>query len=116
MIVLNSGTPDHYPGGYKDFRKSLESNEIDALVIAAPDHWHAPASLLAMQAGKHVYVEKPFSHNPREGEILVEAASVWKKCTDGKPATFLAKGHGGYKGSQGWSDRPSLFCPGMVWK
>lgn len=60
--------------GMKDFRQSLESPDIDALVVAAPDHWHAPASLLAMQAGKHVYVEKPCSHNPREGEILVEAA------------------------------------------
>jgi|GEM_PF-4520916 len=45
----------------------------DALVIAAPDHWHTPAALLAMQAGKHVYVEKPCGHNPHEGELLVEA-------------------------------------------
>lgn len=67
------------PAGFEDFRKSLESKDIDALVIAAPDHWHAPASLLAMQAGKHVYVEKPCSHNPREGEILVEAAARYKK-------------------------------------
>lgn len=69
----------HIPKGYKDIRKSLESSDIDAIVIAAPDHWHAPASLLAMQAGKHVYVEKPCSHNPREGEILVEAASRYGK-------------------------------------
>jgi len=67
------------PTGYGDFRKSLESKDIDVLVIAAPDHWHAPASLLAMQAGKHVYVEKPCSHNPREGEILVEAAKKYGK-------------------------------------
>jgi predicted dehydrogenase len=60
--------------GFRDFRKSLESKDIDALVIASPDHWHAPASLLAVQAGKHVYVEKPCSHNPAEGEILVKAA------------------------------------------
>ena len=62
------------PEAYRDFRESLESDEIDALVIAAPDHWHAPASLLAIQAGKHVYVEKPLSHNPQEGEILTKAA------------------------------------------
>ena len=65
---------DPPPKAYGDFRKSLESGEIDALVIAAPDHWHAPATLLAIQAGKHVYVEKPLSHNPREGELLMEAA------------------------------------------
>jgi len=67
------------PQEFTDIRRSLESKDIDALVIAAPDHWHAPASLMAMQAGKHVYVEKPCSHNPREGEILVEAALRYGK-------------------------------------
>ncbi|MDD4225811.1 MAG: Gfo/Idh/MocA family oxidoreductase [Mariniphaga sp.] len=67
------------PTGYSDFRKSLESKDVDILVIAAPDHWHAPAALLAMQANKHVYLEKPCSHNPREGEILIEAAKRYKK-------------------------------------
>src|SRR5438309_2597233 len=61
------------PKGLGDFRKALEDKAVDALVIAAPDHWHTPAALLAMQAGKHVYVEKPCGHNPREGELLVEA-------------------------------------------
>src|SRR3989454_320138 len=61
------------PKGLGDFRKALEDKDVDALVIAAPDHWHTPAALLAMQAGKHVYVEKPCGHNPREGELLVEA-------------------------------------------
>ena len=65
--------------GYRDFRESLQNKEIDAMVIAAPDHWHAPAALLAMQAGKHVYLEKPSSHNPHEGELLIEAASVYDK-------------------------------------
>ncbi len=67
------------PVGFTDFRKSLESKDIDALVIAAPDHWHAPASLLALQAGKHVYVEKPCSHNPKEGEMLVAATARYGK-------------------------------------
>ncbi len=67
------------PEVFGDFRKSLESKDIDVLVVAAPDHWHAPAALLAMQAGKHVYLEKPCSHNPREGEILLEAAVRFKK-------------------------------------
>ena len=62
-----------------DFRKSLENKDLDIMVIAAPDHWHAPASLLSMQAGKHVYVEKPCSHNPNEGEILIKAAERYGK-------------------------------------
>ena len=49
------------------------------MVIATPDHWHAPAALLAMQAGKNVYLEKPCSHNPNEGEMLVKAAGRYKK-------------------------------------
>lgn len=64
---------------FGDFRKSLENKDIDVMVIATPDHWHAPASLMAMQAGKHVYVEKPCSHNPHEGELLVEAAKRYNK-------------------------------------
>ena len=65
--------------GFKDFRESLQSKDIDAMVIAAPDHWHAPAALLAIQAGKHVYIEKPCSHNPNEGELLVKASSRYGK-------------------------------------
>lgn len=61
------------PRAELDFRRALEDPQIDALVIAAPDHWHTPAAILALKAGKHVYVEKPASHNPREGELLVEA-------------------------------------------
>ncbi len=67
------------PEGIPDFRKSLENKDVDIMVIATPDHWHAPAALLAMQAGKHVYLEKPCSHNPHEGEMLVEAAARYKK-------------------------------------
>ena len=57
-----------------DFRRVLEDKEVDALLVTTPDHWHAPMAILAAKAGKHVYVEKPCSHNPREGEILVEVA------------------------------------------
>src|SRR5690606_30500596 len=56
--------------GSSDFRRSLESKDVDILVVATPDHWHAPAAILASQAGKHVYLEKPCGHNPREGELL----------------------------------------------
>lgn len=65
--------------GFTDFRESIESKDVDLLVIAAPDHWHAPAALIGMQAGKHIYVEKPCSHNPNEGEILVQAAKKYGK-------------------------------------
>jgi predicted dehydrogenase len=67
------------PKGEKDIRKVLESKDVDILVIAAPDHWHTPASIMALQAGKHVYVEKPCSHNPHEGELLVEAQKKYGK-------------------------------------
>ena len=63
-----------------DFRSILEDEKIDALVCAAPNHWHAPATILACKAGKHVYVEKPCSHNPQEGEWMVEAAEKYKRC------------------------------------
>lgn len=67
------------PAGFVDIRKSLENRDVDILVVAAPDHWHAPAALMALQAGKHVYLEKPCSHSPREGEILIEAVKKYGK-------------------------------------
>ncbi len=57
-----------------DLRRVLDDKGVDAVVIATPDHWHAPATILACEAGKHVYVEKPCSHNIREGRLMVEAA------------------------------------------
>ena len=67
------------PAGDKDLRKTFEHKDVDAVVIAMPDHWHAPAALLAMKAGKHVYLEKPCSYTPAEGEMLVEAAKRYKR-------------------------------------
>ena len=57
-----------------DLRKVLDDKSVDAVVVATPDHWHGPAAILALDAGKHVYVEKPCCHNVREGRLLVEAA------------------------------------------
>ena len=59
---------------YSDFRKLLEQKDVDAVLIATPDHWHAIPTILACQAGKDVYVEKPLAHNVREGRAMVEAA------------------------------------------
>ncbi|MEZ6045264.1 MAG: Gfo/Idh/MocA family oxidoreductase [Planctomycetaceae bacterium] len=69
-------------GGAKpldDLRKLLDDDSIDAVVVATPDHWHTPAAILAMQAGKHVYVEKPCSHNVVEGRYLVEASQKYNR-------------------------------------
>ena len=57
-----------------DLRKILDDRAVDAIVLTLPDHWHAPASVLACEAGKHVYVEKPCSHNIAEGRRMIEAA------------------------------------------
>ena len=67
------------PKAIPDFRKALGDKFLDAMVIATPDHWHAPAAILACQAGKHVYVEKPCSHNPHEGEMLVAASRKYDR-------------------------------------
>ena len=58
----------------RDLRKALDDKSVDAVVVATPDHWHGPATILACDAGKDVYVEKPASHNLREGRLMVEAA------------------------------------------
>ena len=75
-----SKTVDYEVKTVVDFRKMLDDPELDVMVCAAPNHWHAPASILACAAGKHVYVEKPCSHNAREGEMLIEAARKNKRC------------------------------------
>jgi predicted dehydrogenase len=54
-----------------DIHDVWNDKSVDAIFNATPDHWHAPGTWMAMQAGKHVYIEKPCSHNPREGELLV---------------------------------------------
>jgi len=67
------------PATEKDFRKVLASKDIDVITIATPDHWHAPMAILGVEAGKHVYVEKPCSYDPHEGEMLVAARDKYKK-------------------------------------
>jgi predicted dehydrogenase len=62
------------PKSLRDMRRVFDDKSIDAVVIATPDHWHAPAAILACNAGKDVYLEKPCSHNIREGRLIVDAA------------------------------------------
>jgi len=62
-----------------DLRRILDDKAVDAVIVTTPDHWHSPAAILACDAGKHVYVEKPISHNIREGRLLVEAAERNKR-------------------------------------
>ena len=71
--------PTFKPGFVQDLRRVLDDKDIDAVVIATPNHWHALATIWALQAGKHVYVEKPASHTIWEGRRMVEAAARYGK-------------------------------------
>ena len=72
QVIAKAGA--RKPQTTNDMRYLLDDKEVDAVVVATPDHWHAPATILACDAGKDVYVEKPASHNIREGRLMVDAA------------------------------------------
>jgi predicted dehydrogenase len=74
MSIVENGS-GKAPRGVKDLRQVLDDRHVDAVWIATPDHWHAPAAILALNAGKHVYVEKPCCHNIREGRLMSEAVA-----------------------------------------
>src|SRR5579872_2042853 len=76
-LVQDAGRPT--PKVESDFRVALDDKSLTALVCSAPDHWHALATILACQAGKDVYVEKPVSHNVVEGRRMVEAARKYNR-------------------------------------
>jgi len=71
--------PTFKPGYVQDLRRVMDDKDIDAIVIAMPNHWHALATIWGLQAGKHVYVEKPASHTIWEGRRMVEAAAHYGK-------------------------------------
>jgi predicted dehydrogenase len=73
---IDAATPQggRKPKGVRDFRRALDDPAVDAIVCALPNHWHAAASILACLAGKDVYVEKPASHTPDEGERMIAVA------------------------------------------
>ncbi len=79
--VYNLLKEQHNPNIKKlqDFRKILDDKNLDALIVATPDHWHGPATVYACQAGKDVYVEKPASHNIFDGQKMVEAARKYNR-------------------------------------
>ena len=70
---------DKSPTPIKDFREALDDDAVDALVLGTPDHWHAIPTIMACQAGKDVYVEKPDGHNILEGETMVAAAKKYER-------------------------------------
>lgn len=72
VLAKSTNVPEHL--AVTDMRRLLDNPELDGVIIATPDHWHAPAAILACKAGKHVYLEKPASHNFRESQLLLEAA------------------------------------------
>jgi predicted dehydrogenase len=76
---VKEGGQEKEPVELKDFREALEDDSLDAIAIATPIHWHAPAAILALKAGNHVYLEKPCSHNPHEGTLLVKAADRYNR-------------------------------------
>ncbi len=70
---------DYKPQLENDIRKVLDDSKVDLIFNATPDHWHTPGAIMAMKAGKHVYVEKPCSHNMNENELIVAASKKFNK-------------------------------------
>lgn len=87
------------PKIYADVRKLLEEKDLDALTIATPDHWHAPMTILAVKAGKHVYVEKPVAHNLHETELLIALSKKYKQIVQ-----YGAQGRSGVQNAVGMQD------------
>ena len=76
---LLADCPTFKPGTAQDLRRVLDDKDVDAILVATPNHWHALATIWGLQAGKHVYVEKPASHTVWEGRKMVEAARRYNK-------------------------------------
>ena len=117
------------PKAEKDCRMVMADKLIDAIYIATPDHWHSPLTIMGCQAGKHVYVEKPLSHNPAEGEMAIAAARKYDRVVQmgaqRRSAPILTEGigklHQGIIGrvylAKTWytnSRKPTFLQPGAV--
>jgi predicted dehydrogenase len=79
LASLQKKQPDTKAKTYADFRHILDRNDIDAITCATPDHWHAQVAILAMQAGKDVYGEKPLSYSVKEGQMMLAAQKKYGK-------------------------------------
>ena len=109
--------PTFKPQFVQDFRRALDDRDVDAVVIAAPNHWHALATIWALQAGKHVYVEKPASHTVWEGRKMIEAAAHYDRLVQvgtmnrSRPAVLNAIKfiHEGGLGKVYMSSRPTIL-------
>jgi predicted dehydrogenase len=79
--ALVEKTQGHKPAVFADYRKVLDSKDVDAIMVATPDHWHALPLIQGCQAGKDVFVEKPLSYSVGEGRAMAEAARKYKRVT-----------------------------------
>lgn len=103
-VKLVEATGARAPRQAQDFRRMLEDPQVDAVVNATPDHWHALGTILACQAGKDVYVEKPLSHNLREGRKMIEAARKYQRVvqlgTQSRSAPYLREAREAIRGGK----------------
>ena len=76
-----------------DIRKVIEDPKVDVLINATPDHWHTPGAILAVKGGKHVYVEKPASHNMAENGLILSAQEIQQSCPNGCAAKVFCPYH-----------------------
>jgi predicted dehydrogenase len=89
------------PAIVQDLRRIMDNKEIHAVSIATPNHWHSLAAIWAMQAGKHVYVEKPLTRTPWEARLLTQAAEKYKVATQ--------------MGNQGYSHDATRVACEILW-
>lgn len=78
-VKLADQQRERRPDGYKDFRRIMDRQDIDVVIVATPDHWHALPTIYACQAGKDVYVEKPLATSIEEGRAMVDAARKYDR-------------------------------------
>lgn len=98
-----------------DFRKTLGRDDLDAVIIATPDHWHVPMTVAACEAGKDVYVEKPLTHDPAEGQAVIDAQNRHQRIvqigTQHRSMPHLIEANGLVRSGE----LGSIYKAGMAW-